>query len=143
MKTLWLYSFWLFSFCTLACGPSPAHEASATFPPTPLAVREDVDSRWRIELRTAPTPPPRGPFDAELRVIDRQGNGVDGLEVRCVPWMPAMSHGSNRPVTRPVAGGRYVVDDVLVSMAGRWQLRVSMTDPEGRTVETRFDIDVP
>jgi hypothetical protein len=28
-------------------------------------------------------------------------------------------------------------------MAGRWQLRVSITDPASRTVETGFDIDVP
>jgi hypothetical protein len=57
--------------------------------------------------------------------------------------MPAMSHGSNLPRTSALADGRYVVDDVLVYMAGRWTLRVSLTESGGRTVETGFDIDVP
>jgi hypothetical protein len=126
-----------------ACGPSTAHEAATSFPQTPFAVQEGVDDRWRVELRTAPTPPPRGAFDAELRVLDREGRGVEGLDVKLVPWMPAMSHGSNLPRTSALAGGRYVVDDVLVYMAGRWTLRVSLTESGGRTVETGFDIDVP
>lgn len=80
-----------------------------------------------FDVRTAPSQPPaRGAITLLLTVTDAAGNGVDGLDLTVVPWMPAMGHGASiTPSVTPRGGGDYAVNDLVLVMQGTWELRVT------------------
>jgi hypothetical protein len=118
----------------MACSGSPASGGSGSggaFEAQPYTTATSTSGALVVEVRTAPSqPPPRGTCQVELRVVDRDGHGVDGLSVKLVPWMPAMGHGASvMPSVEATGDGRYRVDDVSLFMPGAWQLRVSIAGP--------------
>jgi hypothetical protein len=113
-----------------ACGggdPAPA--------PFPAAAYETISSAsggYRIEVRTSPQPPTTGVLAVELRVRDAKGAPVDGLTIAATPVMPAHTHGASvRPSVTAKGGGVYVLDDVSLFMAGKWELRTKLTTASG------------
>lgn len=102
--------------------------------PSAAAVRVQSDStRLWIEVRTAPEQPPvHGSNTVELTITDASGTPVDGLTVVVVPWMPSMGHGSTTtPAVSPQGQGKYLVTNVTLQMAGTWELRLTITLPDG------------
>lgn len=68
-----------------------------------------------------------GPNAMDVIVHDKNDHDVMGAEVTVTPWMPEMGHGvMEKPVVTERGGGLYGVENVSPSMAGPWELRVSV-----------------
>lgn len=71
-------------------------------------------------------PPMAGESAVELRV-ERAGEPVSGLAIAVEPWMPGHGHGTPEvPVVDEVSEGRYRVENVVYTMPGAWELRVTI-----------------
>jgi FtsP/CotA-like multicopper oxidase with cupredoxin domain len=74
--------------------------------------------------------------DAELKmgvntvdiiVHDQKDRDVDGADITVTPWMPDMGHGVHeKPEVTEKGSGLYTVGNILVIMAGNWQLKVTV-----------------
>jgi hypothetical protein len=123
------------------CGSTP-EAGSHSFPDAPFATLSSANDQLVIEVRTAPQQPPdRGIDSVELVVRDRSGVLQDSLEVVATPWMPAMGHGASVvPTVSSPDKGRYVLDNVYLYMAGRWELRTSFSGHVMDSATPAFDI---
>lgn len=113
------------------------------FPDSALVTSQGESGALSFELRTAPSqPPPRGTSTAELRITDASsGAPVDDLAVQVVPWMVAMGHGSSgKPTVTASGGGKYVVSNVSLYMAGQWELRITVTGSAADSVALPLDV---
>ena len=64
-------------------------------------------------------------FDVIVR--DKNGKEVTGATIDVVPWMPEMGHGVfDKPIVKEKGGGTYSVDNVVLIMEGRWELRLKI-----------------
>lgn len=111
-----------------ACGGGAAPDA--TFAATPLTTIESRAGKLRLAVFTAPEQPPsRGTVTARLEVTEPgKGAPVDGLVFEVVPEMPSMGHGTPVvPKTTAKGSGTYLVEDLDLFMAGRWDLLVTIT----------------
>jgi len=64
-------------------------------------------------------------FDIILR--DKTGKKVNGAEITVVPWMPEMGHGVfDKPVVKEKGDGTYNVENVVLIMEGRWEMRINI-----------------
>lgn len=111
---------------------SSAPTTGATFPSEPLTTVTSNAGKLKLAVWTSPDQPPsRGVLTVKLLATDAStGVPVDGLKLDMVPEMPSMGHGT--PVVPTIAasgGGVYVASDVNLFMAGRWELRVTITGP--------------
>ena len=62
-----------------------------------------------------------------LEIRDRQDREVTGAEVEVTPWMPEHGHGvGEKPRVTERGKGTYRVENVVLLMAGRWELRVAV-----------------
>ena len=123
--------------CAVAC--SAAEDTSAQAPYASTAT-----SGAAVEVSTAPAQPPvRGKVQLAVRIRDAAGAPRDGLDVSVVAFMPRHGHGSaGTPVVTPEGDGRYRVDDCALTMAGVWQLRMTMIGPDGSEDHATTTIDV-
>lgn len=126
--------------CALACSVA-ADDASGS-PQDPYA--SVATSGAAIEVRTAPAHPPvRGKVQLSVRIRDAAGAPRDGLDVSVVAFMPSHGHGSaGTPVVTPEGDGMYRVDGCALTMAGVWQLRMTMISPDGTEDHATTTIDV-
>ncbi len=61
----------------------------------------------------------------DIIIHDKAGRDVVGAEITVVPWMPAHGHGVNEiPVITERGGGLYSAGNVMLIMAGHWELRI-------------------
>jgi hypothetical protein len=68
----------------------------------------------------------------DIVVHDRNDKDVTGAEITVIPWMPEMGHGVyDKPVVREKGGGLYSVDNIILIMEGRWELRVKVKNSDG------------
>jgi hypothetical protein len=130
------------AFVVSACGGSAPAVSSGTFPDAPLVTLASEQSQLQIEVRTSPSQPPeRGVSSVELVVKNEAGALQEGLDVDMQPWMPAMGHGAAVKPTVTVRGpGTYVLDDVQLFMAGRWELRTSFSGSVTDSATPAFDV---
>jgi hypothetical protein len=64
---------------------------------------------------------------AELIIHDRGDRDVVGAEITVTPWMPEHGHGVfEKPVVSERGGGLYSVENILLIMSGRWELRMKV-----------------
>lgn len=126
-----------------ACSASSSPDPGDGFPEAPYATLT-TDGGLRVELRTAPEQPPvRGEARAELRVADAEGRPRDGLSIEVTPWMPAHGHGSPKtPVVTALGDGAYRVDAIELTMAGTWELRISLGGAEGASDRATARLEV-
>jgi hypothetical protein len=119
-------SVWLAVACA-ACS-SGSTSPPASFPPSPFLSTTSESGALQVELRTSPQPPAQGLIDAQL-VVTRISDGTpgDGLTLAIQPWMPAMNHGSVPPSVTAQETGKYLVTNLDLYMAGRWQLRTNVS----------------
>lgn len=109
-----------------ACGGGDA--APVSFPATAYSNVSSASGAYRIEARTSPQPPTTGVIAVELRVRDRADVPVDGLAVAATPMMPAHTHGASvQPSVTAKGAGVYVLENVSVFMAGKWELRTKLS----------------
>jgi hypothetical protein len=89
-----------------------------------------------------PGAPHKGTNELTIEILDAAGaplvlTGPDGkllpgVTVTVTPWMPDHAHGSARKtIVTPTGNGRYTITDIWLSMAGLWQLPVTVTTPSG------------
>ena len=63
----------------------------------------------------------------DIIVHDKSDKDVAGAEIKVVPWMPEMGHGVfEKPVVKERGGGVYSVENIIVIMEGRWELRLTI-----------------
>ncbi len=63
----------------------------------------------------------------DIIVRDKNGKEVTDAEINVVPWMPEMGHGVfDKPVVKEKGGGTYSVDNVVLIMEGRWEMRLKI-----------------
>lgn len=102
--------------------------AACGSPVDPGAGAQGERGRALVELRQ-PNNPVRGVLPVELRVVEAAtGRPVDGLDVGLEAVMPAHAHGaSSMPHLTGRGDGTYVGEGLGLSMAGRWELHVTLT----------------
>lgn len=94
-----------------------------------------------VEAELSPDPPRVGEVEMEME-LSVDGETLEGADVEVEPWMPAHDHGSNtEAVAHEPHGGHYVVEDLTFSMAGVWELRVTVDWDEGAD-EVVWDFEV-
>lgn len=72
----------------------------------------------------------RGSNTWDLMVRDSSGQGVAGLTIETVPFMPVHNHGTSiTPVTTDESGGRYVISPLYLYMSGYWQITLNISAP--------------
>jgi hypothetical protein len=63
----------------------------------------------------------------DVVIHDKNGKEVTGAEINVVPWMPEMGHGVfDKPVVNEKGGGTYSVENVVLIMEGRWEMRLKI-----------------
>ncbi len=63
----------------------------------------------------------------DIIVHDLNDKDVAGAELKVVPWMPEMGHGVfEKPVVKERGGGVYSVENVILIMEGRWDLKLKI-----------------
>jgi hypothetical protein len=63
----------------------------------------------------------------DLILHDNKDRDVVGATLTVTPWMPDMGHGvSEKPVIEEKGGGLYKANNVVISMSGRWELRITV-----------------
>lgn len=106
---------------TLGCGGDGAEAA--------------VDVDWSLQ----PDPPRVGPATLTLSLADSAGHPITGAAVQVEG---NMSHAGMQPVfveASETEAGRYATS-LEFTMAGDWYLLVTVTLPEGRTVEHVIEV---
>jgi hypothetical protein len=77
----------------------------------------------------------------EIIVHDKSDKDVAGAEIKVVPWMPDMGHGVfEKPVVKERGGGTYSVENIILIMEGRWELRLRIKKDNA---EDRVTFDFP
>lgn len=126
-------------------GEDDAHANSATCPGA-----ERVDA-WSLPLTKSagpvtvalesalPSPLGKGKNTLVLSVRDAAGAPLDGASVTVTPFMPDHGHGSTvTPTVRAMGGVRYEVGEVVLPMAGVWELAVAVTPPGAAEARVTF-----
>jgi hypothetical protein len=129
---------------TAGCSSSPAAGAPDTFPAAPLLTVSSASGALRVEARSSPTQPPElGDSAWSFSIKDvASGEPATGLSLDVVPWMPAMGHGTSTvPSVRDTGDGVYVIDDVVLFMAGQWELRTAVSGHD--TDQVVVSVDIP
>lgn len=113
--------------------------AEAAPPPTTLSSESGA---LRVEL-SSPDGVARGLNRFQFSVLDASdATPANDLELRMQPFMPAMGHGTgDEPDVRFAGVGVYEFSGVLLNMAGRWQLRTTVSG--ARSDYVAFEVDVP
>lgn len=90
-------------------------------------------------LEATPGPLIKGTNALKLEVRDEAGAPIDNATLKVTPFMPDHGHGSAVPPVVTAAGaGVYDVAKVYLSMAGLWQLKISVERPGAGTQEAVF-----
>jgi hypothetical protein len=77
----------------------------------------------------------------EVIIHDRNDRDVVGADITVTPWMPEMGHGVfEKPVVRERGGGLYSVENIILIMGGRWELRMKIRKEK---VEDSLTFDFP
>lgn len=127
----------------MAGGCSGEDAPAEGFPTDPLSVVTSDAGRLRVAVWTSPgQPPDRGILELKLEVTDATSDApVDGLSFDIVPDMPSMGHGTPTvPQTRGQGAGVYLVTDVNLFMAGRWELRITITGSVSDVAIVQIDV---
>jgi hypothetical protein len=63
----------------------------------------------------------------DIIVHDKSDKDVASAEIKVVPWMPEMGHGVfEKPVVKERGGGTYSIENIILIMEGRWELRLKI-----------------
>jgi len=139
MKQLWAMVL-LSGACACSSGQT---QSAAGFPAQPLTQATSDSHRLSLELRSAPSQPPsRGDVLLELTARDTTTNElVPGLTLSVTPWMPAMGHGTSElPSVSETSPGHYELSNLVLYMAGTWELRTHLSGQTPDDVTPTFSV---
>ena len=90
--------------------------------------RQSEEGHFFIKVQTEPPHPVVGNNVVTLTIVDgRSKNPVEGVRVEAMPWMTIHGHGSSKKTRIKEKGkGIYVVEDVFFTMAGDWDLLITL-----------------
>jgi hypothetical protein len=75
----------------------------------------------------------------DIIVHDKDNKDVAGADIKVAPWMPDMGHGVfEKPVVKERGGGIYTVENVILIMEGRWELKMHIRK-NGMEDDVTFD----
>jgi hypothetical protein len=95
------------------------------------------DGLFGIEMRVHGDNLKMGVNMVDLIIHDKADKDVPGAEIKVTPWMPDMGHGvSEKPRVKERGGGLYTVENIILIMTGRWELRINVRkgDTEDKVV---------
>jgi hypothetical protein len=65
----------------------------------------------------------------DIIIHDKTDRDIVGADIEVIPWMPDMGHGVfEKPVITEKGGGLYAVENIILIMSGRWELRVNIKE---------------
>ena len=77
----------------------------------------------------------------DIIVHDKNDKDVASAGITVTPWMPEMGHGVyEKPVVTERGGGLYSVENIILIMGGRWELRIKIRRGD---VEDNVTFDFP
>ncbi len=121
-----------------ACaGGAPA--SGDTYPSQSLLELMSDSGRQRVAVRTAPDQPPtRGVVSMQLTIVNAETDAPEGgLDLKVVPWMPAMGHGTSvKPTVVETQTGVYELENLVLFMPGTWQILTHWSDPSEHVTPT-------
>lgn len=129
--------------CATACAGGAAASDLQSFPAESLLSLTSDSGQLSISVRSAPDQPPtRGNVSLELSISDAiTGEAQSGLELKAVPWMPAMGHGTSiQPTISEVSPGTYQLRNLVLFMPGTWQIRTELAGLAIDHVTPTFEI---
>jgi nitrogen fixation protein FixH len=108
-----------------------------------LLIEEQVVDGVTIGLAAVDIPEVNSAFELVVNLADAQGAPIDGASVYIDLTMPAMPMGTNTPVAEPLGQGQYRAGNVVMDMAGEWELEVvaEIDGAEHRAVFTRTAVE--
>lgn len=137
-----LVAFLALASAATACGSSEP-PGDASFEASPLTTVNSDAGKLRVSVWTSPDQPPaRGILTLQVLVEDAVSRApVDGLSFDIVPEMPSMGHGTPTvPKTKAAGDGVYIASDVNLFMAGRWELRMTITGSVSDVAIVQIDV---
>ena len=102
-----------------ACGCSSAGSGQQGFLDAPLLTMSSASGALQVAVFTNPQPPVRGNVAIRYRITDSAAEPVDGLVLKVVPWMPAMSHSSSAEPAVSAAGSGVYDSEQCLPLHGR------------------------
>ncbi len=89
---------------------------------------QSEEGNFLIKAQTEPDHTIVGNTIVTLTVVDvRSRNPVEGVRIEAVPWMTIHGHGSSKKTRVKEKGkGIYAVEDVFFTMAGDWDLLITL-----------------
>lgn len=128
------------SLFLIACGGDDSGDVG--FPDAPLLHLTSETGALHVEVRTSPQPPGRGTNLALFTITHHEGGApAEGLRFTVEPWMPGHGHGSPTvPVVEEQGEGEYLVRAIDLTMAGEWELRVRITEPQQDSFDATFHV---
>jgi hypothetical protein len=125
------------------CSSSSDEQAGTAFPDAPLTTVTSSGGKLSVAAFTSPAQPPaRGMLVVKLAFTEvAGGKPVDGLTLEMAPDMPSMGHGTPTiPRISGKGGGVYLAEDVNLFMAGRWDLRITVSGASSDVVVVPVDV---
>jgi len=113
-------------------------------PPYAAGTSAVSTSGFKATLVSAdPAPPARGQNTFVLKIVDPDGKALpDAAVVGVKTWMPKHGHGSADPKVTRKSDGSFEVSPIIFSMAGIWEVRVSVATGDGAADGGTDDIAV-
>lgn len=117
----------IFASALVACSSGPA--VPVNFGSTPVATATTNSGNVHVDVFAAPDPFVRGESSIEIVLTSTaSGAPIDGASIVMQPFMPSMTHGaSTQPTFVGSGGGVYVAHDLVMIMAGAWELRTTLS----------------
>lgn len=97
----------------------------AVYPDAPLLRTDSRDGHYHVEVRSAPSQPPKvGNHLLQYIVTDKHtGAPMERARIDVIPWMTEHRHGTTPVTVIPQGKGVYTARDVVFSMPGEWEVR--------------------
>lgn len=99
----------------------------------PLGEAISDNGHFNVHAVHDPTTPQTGAGKMTLIITHANNNApLADLKVTLTPWMPAHGHGSNKTptVTEKTNAIAYEVSDIVYTMPGDWEARITIEDEE-------------
>lgn len=115
-----------------AAGQNPSgralqHQVTDAAKPREGLVQATEKGAFTLEMAVGGKKLKNGANALDIIVRDKAGKDIEGAQLTVTPWMPEMGHGVwEKPVVKERGGGKYHVENVIIIMSGRWDLRVTV-----------------
>lgn len=90
------------------------------------------EGRYSVEMLIQGKDLMMGVNKVDLLLHDKNDHDIPGAIFTVTPWMPSMGHGvREKPIITERGGGLYTADNIVISMTGHWELRISISGKAG------------